>query len=226
MTGWLHSRETSERAFRINPYLRWQFDYPERLLPRPTREALDALRARVPGRGLLVELGSGAGNFLLELARSHPDEHVVGFEIRYKRLVKAARKLDQAGLANAWVIRELAERFTEYFAPGTIDALYLNFPDPWPKPSQWKKRMFGPELLSDLTRMLRPGGAFQLKTDHSGYFLHALRACAGQRDLRIRFWSNDLRRKPAPGNSPPSEFESLFNRRGKPVFCLILEKAA
>ena len=216
--------ETSERAFQVNPYIRWQFEHPGHLLPRPNRAELDERRARAPGAGLRVELGSGSGNFLTELARQHPEEHVLGFELRYKRLVKSARKLEGAGLSRAWVLREQAERFPEYFGAGTIDALYLHFPDPWSRPSQWKKRIVNAGFLRDVERMLRPGGFFQIKTDHSGYFLHILRLCTGISGLAIRFYSNDLQRKAPPAASPPSEFELLFRRRGKPVFCLILEK--
>jgi tRNA (guanine-N7-)-methyltransferase len=221
-TSW----ETSERAFEVNPYVRWQFDHPGHLLPRPSRAELDARRQRLAGEGLRVELGSGSGNFLLELARQHPHEHVLGFELRYKRLVKSARKLENAGLSRAWVLRDQAERFTDYFEPGTIDALYLHFPDPWPRPSQWKKRLVNGGFLRDVERMLRLGGLFQLKTDHSGYFLHVLRTCEDLPSLSIRFYSNDLQRKAPPVASPPSEFELLFRKRGKPVFCLILEKSA
>ena len=226
MTASSSSWETSERAFQVNPYIRWQFEHPGHLLPRPNRAELDARRARAPGVGLRVELGSGSGNFLVELARQHPESHVLGFELRYKRLVKSARKLEGAGLTRAWALREQAEHFPEYFDPGTIDALYLHFPDPWPRPSQWKKRMVHAGFLRDVKRMLRPGGFFQIKTDHSGYFLHILGLCMDIPGLAIRFYSNDLQRNGPPAESPPSEFELLFRKRGKPVFCLILEKAA
>jgi tRNA (guanine-N7-)-methyltransferase len=220
------SWETSERALQVNPYIRRQFEHPEHLLPRPSRAELDARRAQVPGTGLRVELGSGSGNFLVELARQHPAEQVLGFELRYKRLVKSARKLEGAGLNRAWVLREQAERFPEYFLPGTVDALYLHFPDPWPRPSQWRKRMVNAGFLRDVERMLRPGGFLQIKTDHSGYFLHILELCTEIPGLAIRFYSNDLQRKAPPAASPPSEFEQLFRKRGKPVFCLIVEKPA
>ena len=221
-TGW----ETSEAAFRVNPYIRWQYEHPERLLPRPSRETLDALRARVPARGLRIELGSGSGNFLLQLAQLHPGDHVIGFELRYKRLVKSARKFEKAGLDNAWVLRELGERFPDYVAPGSVDAVYVNFPDPWPRASQWKKRLVSDGLLEAVQAALKPGGTFHLKTDFSGYFLHVLALCPRHPGLKMRFLSNDLHRNGPPGARIFSEFEQMFSAQGKPVFGLILEKPA
>ena len=216
--------QTSENAFRINPYTRWVYDHPAHLLPDPTPAQLNARRGQVPARRLSVELGSGSGNFLLQVADAHPDDHFVGFELRFKRLVKSARKMEKLGLGNVWVLRESAERFSEYFPPGSIDALHINFPDPWPKVAQWKKRMVNPEMLDRIVAALKPGGTFHLKTDHSGYFLHVLSVIRSRRDLRISTLCNDLHRGRLPGPRLESEFEHMFVSKRKPVYYIMLEK--
>jgi len=215
-------------AFRVNPYTRWVHEHPEVLLARPTPAAL-AQRLRAagpPGAPLHVELGCGSGNVLLQLGAARPGVHFVGFELRYKRLVKAARKVERLGLTNVWFLREQAENCFDYFPPGTVDTLAINFPDPWPKAVQWRKRLVGAPFLERLHATLRPGGTLRLKTDHSGYFLHVLSLIRNRPEWRIRTFSNDLHRHGKRAGDAVSEFEQLFISKGRAVFCLVLEKAA
>ena len=216
--------DSADYSFRINPYSRWVHEHPERLLSDPRPDLLENRRRRHPSDRVMVELGSGSGNFLLQLAAFYPDFHAVGFELRYKRLVKSARKLEKRNLQNVWVLRETAENFAHYFTPSSVDRVFINFPDPWPKSSQWKKRMVNPLMLDRVERTLKPGGTFHLKTDHSGYFLHCLsliRQCPG---MRLHTMSNDLNRHRLPGPRLESEFEQLFISKRKSVFYLVLEK--
>ena len=213
------------RTGEVNPYSRWIYDHPLNLIPEPNRLLLEEKRANGPtcSDRVLVELGSGSGAFLLQLAAQQQACHLFGFELRYKRLVKAARKLERAELRNVWLLREVAENFYQYFDPGSVDRVYINFPDPWPKAGQWKKRLISPELLDKLETTLKPGGQLHMKTDHSGYFLHVL-SLLRQRPLwRIRSFSNDLHRYGPPGENLRTEFEQLFASKRKPIFFLAAE---
>ena len=82
-----------------------------------------------------VEIGSGLGRFLLARATSHPETHFIGIEqesVRVARIDVAARK---AGLANLSLISAEAMAVLEFcFPPSAVQAVYLFFPDPWPKP--------------------------------------------------------------------------------------------
>ncbi len=176
------------------------------------------------GLELAVQLGCGSGNFLIEMAARHPSMGFAGFELRYKRLVKAARKIERGGLKNAWLVRDRAERFPLYFEPESLARVYLNFPDPWPKPSQWKHRLVNPDFFSSLGRYLRPGGRFCFKTDHSGYLLHVLCIVSHAPGWRIRAFHNDIQRSRLANLSVRSEFENLVRAIGKPVFYLELDK--
>lgn len=215
----------SRLSSRVNPYSEWIYDHPLNLIPEPDRALLDEKRQSGPtcsGR-VLVELGCGSGAFLLQLAARLPHCHLIGFELRYKRLVKAARKLERAGLRNVWLLREVAENFHHYFDPGAIDVVYVNFPDPWPKAGQRKKRLISPALLMRLESALRAGGQLHLKTDHSGYFLHALSLLRARPQWRILHFSNDLHRYGPPGGNPCTEFEQLFVSQRKPIFYVAVE---
>jgi tRNA (guanine-N7-)-methyltransferase len=211
------------RAERINPYVRQVHEHPQVLLAEPTPGALQACLACSAGP-LVVDLGCGAGNFLLEQARRLPQGRFVGFELRYKRLVKAAQKVERAGLRNVWFLRERAERFADYFAPGSLHAVHVNFPDPWPRRSDWKKRLVSRALLRQVAALLEPGGRFVLKTDHSGYFLHALSLLPQAPGLRLAAFSNDHHRRACSPGEARTEFEQLFHSQAKPVYSLVLER--
>lgn len=238
-----------ERSFEINPYSRWVYEYPRHLLAEPSPELLGRMRRTSPrqrlpaahnsakpceplepgmpraeSKPLRVELGSGSGRFLVEQARRNPDTHFVGFELRYKRLVLSARKAENLALSNVWMVRERAEALFDYFPPNSLEGLYLNFPDPWPKVAQRKKRLVNPEFLARLNGVLQQGGWFQLRTDHSGYFLHILSLLRGNPDWKIRGFSNDLHRHGPRKSEIRTEFELMFAAKHKPIFYLHLEK--
>ncbi len=101
-----------------------------------------------------------------------------------------------------------------------MDAVHLNFPDPWPKPAQWKKRLLNAALLERLECALRPGGTVTLKTDHSGYFLHALSLWCDRPGWRMAHFSNDLHRYGPPGQQVRTEFEQLFAAKKRAIFYL------
>jgi tRNA (guanine-N7-)-methyltransferase len=225
----------NEHSARINPYLRAVHDHPGVLLPTPSPAALDALRAAAgTPRRLVVDLGCGSGNFLLQLAAQRPQDHFVGLELRFKRLVKSARKFERLGLHNVWILREQAERFGSYFAPGAVAEVHVNFPDPWPRRSQWRKRLIQPAFLSELERLLTPGGWFFLKTDHTGYFLHVLGLIHRRPGWRLRDFCNDTHLRSAASRGvaaggqqaapAETEFEQLFRSKGQAVFSLALER--
>ncbi len=208
----------------VNPYTQWIHHHPQTLLPRPTPEAVRTWLARTGQGPVVVDLGCGSGNFLLRQALQCPGYRFVGLEVRYKRLVKAARKCEKAGLANVLLLRALAERFAACFPAGSLHAVWINFPDPWPKRAQWKKRLVSAAFLDDAARTLAPGGRLHLKTDHSGYFLHVLDLLRGRRGLHLLAYSNDLHRHRLPEAGVPTEFEQLFRAQRRPVFFLLLEK--
>ena len=212
----------------VNPYVTRMLDHPARLLPNPSASQVQSLfSAASPSQGVVLDLGCGSGNFLLQLAAREPAFHFLGFELRYKRLVKAAGKMEREGLKNVWLLREQAHRFSEYLLPETLQRVHINFPDPWPKYRQWKHRLISSGFLNTLENCLRPGGTFLLKTDHSGYFLHVLATVSIRPGWSIIGFSNNCARHPGPLPGWPgditSEFEQLFTLQKKPIFYLALQ---
>ncbi len=128
-----------------------------------------------------VEIGSGHGRFLLARAKAHPEAHFVGIEqepVRVARVDVAARR---AGLKNVSLIGADAMRvLASCFPPARVRAVYLFFPDPWPKARHQKHRIFQRPFLDVVCRLLVPGGCLHVATDHPGYFAWMADIMAGE----------------------------------------------
>jgi tRNA (guanine-N7-)-methyltransferase len=150
-------------------------------IPGPDRRVgLDELRARgagavfAPDLGsdapLVVELGFGRGEFLMELAAREPETAHLGVEVSHKRVLKMARRLARTELGNVRLVEARAEAVVgECLAPASVRAFWVNFPDPWPKKRHQRRRLLQPPLVHALARCLAPGGELHAATDHVAY---------------------------------------------------------
>jgi tRNA (guanine-N7-)-methyltransferase len=117
-----------------------------------------------------LEIGSGKGRFLLDLAVAHPERNLLAVEraAKYHRLCadRAARR----GLANVRLLRTTAEDLLfRLVEPGSVANLYVLFPDPWPKKRHHKRRLFAPEVVDAMVNALQPRGRLLVKSDHGEY---------------------------------------------------------
>lgn len=123
-----------------------------------------------PDRPLHLDLGTGLGHFLADLAAANPDCDWIGLELDGPVARRAARRLTRAGLGNAWIVRGDARAFVaETLPPQSLDQLWINFPDPWPKDRHAARRHTFPWMLERLLSRLRPGGLLHLATDAGEY---------------------------------------------------------
>ena len=119
---------------------------------------------------LLVEIGFGNGQFLLDLASSRPEANVLGLEISHVSLRKAAHKGQARGLANvALLYGHALGVLWALCRPHSLSAVYVNFPDPWPKAAHHHRRLFDERFLHLLATRMRPGAVLEIATDHEGY---------------------------------------------------------
>ena len=96
---------------------------------------------------LELEIGSGAGGHALEYCRRNPDVRYVAFEWRKKYARDTQYRGEKLGLKNLRVI-EADARFVvpRIFAPGSLAAIHLQFPDPWWKRAHFKRAIIQPEF--------------------------------------------------------------------------------
>ncbi len=135
-------------------------------------------RIEVPvGVPLEVELGSAEAWFLMGRAREAPDGRYVGIEIRHELVDKANEECQRQGLPQVTsVFANMSVDLPRLFAPGSVRRFFLNFPDPWWKSKQQKRRVMEPRLFLDLHERLAPGGEVHVATDIFDLALEAMAA--------------------------------------------------
>ena len=62
----------------------------------------------------------------------------------------------------------------DYFAPGEVNRIYLNFSDPWPKDRHARRRLTSPDFMAVYDQILAPNGVIEFKTDNRGLFDYSL----------------------------------------------------
>lgn len=130
---------------------------------------------------VVLELGFGRGELLLELARASPATAFLGVEISRKRVEKVARRAEQQELANVFLLHAPAQYALErVLPPGCVSECWINCPDPWPKKRHWRRRLIQAPLVALLARALAPGAMLHLSTDHEGYRDWIAEVMAGQ----------------------------------------------
>ena len=133
--------------------------------------------AAEPGRALEVELGAAEAHFLIDRAREDATTAFVGVEIR-RELVEAVNAACAAGgPANVrCVFANMSVDMGRLFADGSVRRFFLNFPDPWFKSRQHKRRVIGPGLIAEIGRALAAGGELFVQTDIFALALDAMAA--------------------------------------------------
>ena len=119
---------------------------------------------------LVLEIGFGEGEFLINAAKSDGSRNYLGLEIKRGRFRKAVRTAEALSLQNLKFLHIEAEiALRQVFRERTFDLVLVNFPDPWPKKKHSKHRMFNQEFISCLSKVLTGGGRTVIKTDQLSY---------------------------------------------------------
>ena len=97
---------------------------------------------------IYLEIGCGKGKFVCEMAKKLPDINFVACEKISNVLIEALERAKTEGIKNVYFLNCAAEVLGKYFAPGSVDRLYLNFSNPLPKEGYKKQRLTHPRFLS------------------------------------------------------------------------------
>ncbi len=164
-------------------------------------------------RPLWLEIGCGKGAFICGLAEKYKDTNLIALERVADVAVLAMEKCKAAELANVrFIVGDIAKLW-DVFGSGSVDRIYLNFSDPWPKAGHAKRRLTHRNFLEQYKRILKPDGAIFFKTDNRGLFdfsLDEFRECG----FRLENLTYDLHRSQWAAENIMTEYEKNFSEKG------------
>ena len=163
---------------------------------------------------LWVEVGCGKGKFTAETAAANPTVLMIAVERCREAMVVAMEKAQSMNLSNVFYIDMDVANIEEIFAGQEIDRLFINFPDPWPRKKNAKRRLTHRGFLDKYCRVVRTGGEFHYKTDNAPLFefsVEEFAACG----LEVKNLTRDLHRGGIVGIT--TGYEEKFPALGTPI---------
>lgn len=142
-----------------------------------------------------LEIGMGKGNFIINKALQNPKINYIGLEKNLVICSKAIKKIikTECDLNNLKIINIDAKILNLIFACNSIDKIYLNFSDPWPKKRHIKNRLTNPSFLKKYQQIIKKDGWIEFKTDNDDLFKYTLEVLKENKDwCEIIYYTTDL----------------------------------
>lgn len=166
---------------------------------------------------ICVEIGAGKGDFITELSRRNPDINYIAFEKCSDVIAIAATKAE--GIKNLRFANIDAQVIDTVFPESSVETVYLNFSDPWPKSGQKKRRLTHSRFLEKYKFILKPDGELQFKTDNVKLWEFSVEEIENFPMTVLEKYDNLHEEKPE-GNIM-TEYERRFSEMGIPIHKIV-----
>ena len=172
-----------------------------------------------------IEIGMGKGQFIMQLAKDHPDINYIGIERYSSVLLRALQKMEVEPLPNIRFLCMDASMITEVFDKEEVAKIYLNFSDPWPKERHAKRRLTSRQFFERYDKILARNGVVEFKTDNDDLFAFSMEEVA-EAGWTLDAHTFDLHHEPVlkEGNVM-TEYEEKFSSLGHPIHKLIARRS-
>lgn len=164
-----------------------------------------------------LEIGYGAGEHLAAQAVQHPDVGLIGCEVFENGIASLLSRIDKAQIGNIRLFSGDARLLLEALPDGSLARAFVLFPDPWPKTKHHKRRLITADFLTEMHRVLTPGGTLFIATDHMPYARWILAqyqklSCFEWRARTSADWLNP------PAGHTTTRYESKLKAGTRPVY--------
>ena len=161
---------------------------------------------------IVLEIGSGMGDATITMAAADPDRDYLAVDVHTPGLGSLLARAETLGLRNVRAARgDAVELLRHGIEPGSLDAIHVFFPDPWPKARHHKRRIVSPATVALMRDRLAIGGVLHTATDWADYaeqMLDVLGADAGLRNVHDGF-------APRPAHRPVTKYERRGTEAGR-----------
>jgi len=176
-----------------------------------------------PATEVWLEIGFGAGEHMLALARQNPNVGLIGAEPYESGVAKLLTHMADDPPPNLKIHEGDARAILGALPDHSIAKVFVLFPDPWPKTRHHKRRFIQTEMLTEFARVLVPGGEFRFASDDAGYLAWTLERALAHADFA---WtartSQDFTVRPA--HWPPTRYEAKA-LHGPPIYLSFQSRA-
>ncbi|MBI5612175.1 MAG: tRNA (guanosine(46)-N7)-methyltransferase TrmB [Gammaproteobacteria bacterium] len=171
----------------------------------------------------IVEIGFGNGEALATLAAAHPENNYLGIEVHRPGIGSLLLRLDSGALTNVRLLEgDAKEVLAQRIPPGSVQAVHVFFPDPWPKKRHHKRRLVQADFVASIQRALAPDGYLHLATDWQEYAEHMLALLDQTPGFENTAGAGNY--APRPEYRPLTKFERRGQRLGHGVWDLIFRR--
>jgi len=168
---------------------------------------------------VVLEVGSGYGASAVAYAAAHPGHDLLTAEVHVPGVAKMLADAEPLDLTNLWVeVGDAMELLTDRIPSGSLAAVHLFFPDPWPKGKHAKRRFVQQHTLTMLADRLESGGVLRIATDHAVYAAHVRHQVAHHGGWQVVEGERPLWR-------PRDGFEAKGRRAGRSIHEFTLTRA-
>ena len=190
--------------------------FPHLLIDPSTLECEEFISCK---KYIVLDIGCGEGEFILDLATNNPRKTFIGLEIKYGRIVKCLKKTKSNGLSNIrFILGDASILVNEVLPKDSLNKVFINNPDPWPKDKHRNNRIINSLLLNSLFLSIKRKGCLYIKTDSKEYYKEIKNQL---KETKFRFeLDNSLFDK----SLPSTKFQEFYKKNKKKIFSIKLTK--
>lgn len=186
------------------------------LLPRfqidSTLQPLDLESIFHNKRPVVLEIGFGNGSLLAQQAKQYPEINFIGIEVHRPGVGRLLQQLDRQGIENVRIMDTDAVEVLEHLIPPkSLLAIWLYFPDPWPKKRHHKRRIVDQHFLDLVANVLQSRGLLHMATDWQNYAEHMLAEVEAHRRFKVIQTPDGAN---YPFDRPVTHFEQRGRKKG------------